>query len=101
MKFAFKEISWFNVYMKNLSSIIIDKISSKYQKQNSKKIEFWGNSVIFDPNGNAVKKAKLHEQTLICDIDFKKIETARRHWPFFRDRRIDFYKGILKNPKDG
>ncbi len=71
------------------------------EKQNSKKLEFWGNSVIFDPNGNVVKKAKLKEQIIICDIDFKKIETARRHWPFFRDRRIDFYKGILKNPKDG
>ena len=71
------------------------------EKQNSKKLEFWGNSIVFDPNGNVIKKAKLKEQTIICDIDFKKIETARRHWPFFRDRRIDFYKGILKNPKDG
>ena len=34
------------------------------------------------------------------DIDFKKVENVRRHWPFFRDRRIDFYKGILNNPKD-
>ena len=70
------------------------------EKQGLKKLDFWGNSVIFDPSGNIVKKASLTEQTLICDINFKKIETVRRHWPFFRDRRIDFYKGILKNPKD-
>ena len=70
------------------------------EKQGSKKLEFWGNSVIFDPSGNVVKKAKLSEQILVCDIDYKKIETARRHWPFFRDRRIEYYKGILKNPKD-
>ena len=70
------------------------------EKQGSKKLEFWGNSVIFDPSGKVVKKANLTEKILICDIDFKKIESARRHWPFFRDRRIDFYKGILKNPKD-
>ena len=31
---------------------------------------------------------------------FKKVENARQHWPFLRDRRIDFYKGILKNPVD-
>ena len=71
------------------------------EKQNSKKLEFWGNSVIFDPSGNIIKKANLKEKILICDIDLKKIETVRRHWPFFRDRRIDFYKGILRNPKDG
>ncbi len=70
------------------------------EKQGSKKLEFWGNSVIFDPSGNVVKKANLSEELIICDIDLKKIETTRRHWPFFRDRRIDFYKGILKNPKD-
>ena len=44
--------------------------------------------------------AKLGEKTIICDIDFKKVENVRRHWPFFRDRRIDYYKGILNNPKD-
>ena len=40
------------------------------------------------------------EDILICNIDFKKVENARQHWPFLRDRRIDFYKGILKNPVD-
>ncbi len=68
--------------------------------QGSKKLEFWGNSVIFDPSGNIIKKAKLSEQILVCDIDYKKVETARRHWPFFRDRRIEYYKDILKNPRD-
>ena len=70
------------------------------EKQGSNKLEFWGNSVIFDPSGNIVKRAKLTEQILICEIDFKKVESARRHWPFFRDRRIETYKGILKNPSD-
>ena len=32
--------------------------------------------------------------------DFKKVENVRRHWPFFRDRRIEYYKGLLNNPKD-
>ena len=70
------------------------------EKQGNKKIEFWGNSVIFDPSGNVVKKANLKENILICEIDFKKVETSRQHWPFFRDRRIDCYKGLLKNPRD-
>ncbi len=70
------------------------------EKQGNKKIEFWGNSVMFDPSGNIVKKANLKENILICEIDFKKVETSRQHWPFFRDRRIDYYKGLLKNPRD-
>ena len=70
------------------------------EKQGSKKLDFWGHSVIFDPSGNIIARAKNKEQTLICEIDFKKVDTVRQHWPFLRDRRIDFYKGILKNPKD-
>ena len=70
------------------------------EKQGNKKIEFWGNSVVFDPSGNIVKKSGLKENILVCEIDFKNVESSRRHWPFFRDRRIDFYKGLMKNPKD-
>ena len=70
------------------------------EKRGSKKLEFWGNTIVFDPNGNIIASAKQGEKTLICDIDFKKVENVRRHWPFFRDRRIDYYKGILNNPKD-
>ena len=70
------------------------------EKQGSKKLEFWGNTIVFDPSGNIIAEAKLGEKNVICDIVFKQVENARRHWPFFRDRRIDYYKGILNNPKD-
>ena len=70
------------------------------EKQGVKKLDFWGHSVLFDPSGNIIARAGTKEQTLICDIDLKKVDTVRQHWPFLRDRRIDYYKGILKNPKD-
>ena len=35
-------------------------------------------------------------ETLIVDIDLKRIEEVRRNWPFLRDRRIDAYEGITK-----
>ena len=71
------------------------------EKSGSKKIEFWGSSFVIDPSGNIIGKLKSKkEDILICNIDFKKVENARQHWPFLRDRRIDAYKGILKNPKD-
>ncbi len=36
------------------------------------------------------------EETLVVDIDLKRIEEVRRNWPFLRDRRIDAYGGITK-----
>ncbi len=66
-----------------------------------KKIEFWGNSMIIDPSGQIIGKLSNNkQQILIREIDYKKIDNVREHWPFLRDRRIDFYKGILKNPED-
>ena len=53
------------------------------EKQGNKKLEFWGNSVVFDPSGNIIKKASQKEQIIICEIDLKKVEMSRRHWPFF------------------
>ena len=71
------------------------------EKTGKRKIHFWGNSMIIDPSGNIIAKSKSDkEEILITKIDLNKIETARNHWPFLRDRRIDYYKGLLKNPKD-
>ncbi len=71
------------------------------EKTRKRKIHFWGNSMIIDPSGNIIAKSKSDkEEILITKIDLNKIETARNHWPFLRDRRIDYYKGLLKNPKD-
>ena len=72
-----------------------------FEKIKNRKIQFWGNSIIIDPYGNILRQSHFNrEETIICDIDFKKIEDARQHWPFLRDRRIDHYKGLLKNPED-
>ena len=71
------------------------------EKKGNKKIEFWGNSMIIDPSGEIIGElGNKKEEILIREIDYKKIDTTREHWPFLRDRRIDFYKGILKNPID-
>jgi N-carbamoylputrescine amidase len=34
------------------------------------------------------------EETLIAEIDPRRIEEVRRNWPFLRDRRIDAYGSI-------
>jgi len=55
-------------------------------------IEFWGQSFIAAPSGQLIAKAAIDkEQILLADCDLKQVETARTHWPFLRDRRIDAY----------
>ena len=60
-------------------------------------IEFWGSSFIADPYGNLLAVAEDNtEQMIQADCDLDLINTARTHWPFLRDRRIDAYEGLMK-----
>jgi len=60
-------------------------------------IEFFGNSFIADPFGRILAKASSDKEEIITAVcDPKLQETTRRHWPFFRDRRIDAYGGITE-----
>jgi len=71
------------------------------ERKGKARIEFWGNSFISDPSGKVISKlGSKKEGVIIAEIDLKKVESTRQHWPFLRDRRIDAYKSILKNPKD-
>jgi N-carbamoylputrescine amidase len=64
-------------------------------------IEFWGSSIIVDPYGNvAAQGSQTTEEIIAFDCDLAAIETARTHWPFLRDRRIDAYQGLLKRVID-
>jgi len=67
------------------------------QPVNEDGIQFWGQSFLAAPNGQVVYRASVDEEEVIvqpCDLD--KVEFARTHWPFLRDRRIDAYDGITK-----
>ena len=60
-------------------------------------IEFWGSSFIADPYGNLLAVAEDNtEQMIQADCDLDLINTARTHWPFLRDRRIDAYQDLTK-----
>jgi N-carbamoylputrescine amidase len=60
-------------------------------------IEFFGNSFIADPYGRVIAQASRgKEEILTATVDPSAVETARQHWPHFRDRRIDAYAGITK-----
>jgi N-carbamoylputrescine amidase len=57
---------------------------------------FWGSSFVCGPFGEVIAQAGEEEQILLASLDFGLIEKQRQTWPFFRDRRIDSYDGLLK-----
>jgi N-carbamoylputrescine amidase len=60
-------------------------------------LEFWGNSFVADPSGQVLAEAAQDkEEILVVECDPAKSEDTRRNWPFFRDRRIDAFGGLLE-----
>lgn len=61
------------------------------------RMKFWGGSFVSNPFGNLIYKASHEdEEVFVVDIDTKKTDQYRTHWPFMRDRRIDSYEQITK-----
>ena len=65
-------------------------------------LEFWGQSFVASPDGTVVKRASVQrEEVMVVECDLQKVEFARTHWPFLRDRRIDAYGAISERFVDG
>ena len=63
-------------------------------------IEFWGGSFVADPYGRVIAEAGQEDAVLTVDCELGKVDLARTHWPFLRDRRIDAYTGLTKRYLD-
>ncbi len=59
-------------------------------------IEFWGGSFVAAPNGEILAKAGTGEEILIVPVDTRRVDFARTHWPFLRDRRVESYGDLTK-----
>ena len=60
-------------------------------------IQFWGSSFVAGPQGELLQQASATtEENLVVEVSLSRSEDVRRICPFFRDRRIDAYKDILK-----
>jgi N-carbamoylputrescine amidase len=61
------------------------------------KTEFWGQSFAVNPYGEVVARGSVErEEIVLVDCDLAQVEEFRRIWPFFRDRRIETYGGLLE-----
>ena len=55
-------------------------------------IDFWGSSFVAGPQGEVLFMAPDNASCEhVVDIDHGRSENVRQWWPFFRDRRIDYY----------
>lgn len=64
-------------------------------------IQFWGQSFVAGPQGEVLHQSGTDlEENIVVDIDTRRTEAVRRIWPFFRDRRIDFYDDLTKRYRD-
>lgn len=60
-------------------------------------ITFWGQSFVCGPQGEVIFKTGLNSTGgFLVEINKSRTEEVRRMWPFFRDRRIDFYGELVK-----
>lgn len=65
-----------------------------------KDLDFWGNSMVVNPFGQMIAQGSGDEQIVTAVCDFSEIETARRQWPFLRDRRFDAYGSLVSSFAD-
>lgn len=64
-------------------------------------IQFWGQSFVAGPQGEVLYLASADQpENIVVEIDKKRTEEVRRIWPFFRDRRIDYYGDLVKRYRD-
>jgi N-carbamoylputrescine amidase len=81
----------------NLPVVVCNRIGVEMSEDGKNGIHFWGSSFIADQQGDLLVKApKDKAAVMIGDIDLGKTEAIRRIWPYFRDRRIDAYQGLLE-----
>lgn len=60
-------------------------------------MKFWGGSFVANPLGKILYQASHEkEEVNVLELDLKKTDSVRTHWPFLRDRRIDSYQPITK-----
>ena len=68
-----------------------------HEKLSGDGIQFWGQSFVAGTSGEILAKAGTEkDETLIVELDLRKVDQTRTHWPFLRDRRIDAYGDLTK-----
>lgn len=94
--------AWFTIQRShaianNLPVMASNRVGVEFSTKNKNIFtKFWGSSFIADHQGEIISKAGIDDNTIIvAEINLKQTEKIRKVWPYFRDRRIDYYETIL------
>ena len=55
-------------------------------------MNFSGESIVVNPNGEVLKKASDQEEIIYVDLDLSDSKKIRENRPYTQLRRIEFYK---------
>ena len=81
-----------------------DSLRDRLGQRNSRSFDDRANLpvhlAIVDGLRQIIAQAGEKEETLIVRCDLSRVESTRRLWPFFRDRRVDAYQGVLERYLD-
>jgi N-carbamoylputrescine amidase len=79
----------------------VNRVGHEREAPGAVGLEFWGTTFLCDPYGVVLAEASTgREETLVASVDLGRIQEARRHWPFLRDRRIDAYGDLVRRFRD-
>ena len=66
------------------------------------KQDFYGRSFCISPEGELLDKPTgMKDSIALIEVDLRNIDKTRKEWPFFKDRRPDDYKEILRGLEHG
>lgn len=95
---AWQTIQQSHAIANNLPLISTNRIGyEKDPSDQSKAIDFWGQSFVTDTMGKIIIQASSENaETIQTRIDLTETEQTRQLWPYLRDRRIDAYNDLNK-----
>ncbi len=93
---AWKTIQRSHSVANGIPTITVNRVGTEISEEGNKQIDFWGNSFVYGPQGEALFEADDQPQEKIVSISLTRSEQVRRWWPFLRDRRIEEYEGLNK-----
>ena len=81
-----------NAFVNNLFVFRVNRVGHDHG------LDFYGQSFCINPYGEKIAgPVDMKESIVLADVDRSMIEEVRKKSGFFRDRRTDLYKGLLKN----
>lgn len=82
-----------------LPVLFSNRVGKEEDREKGKQSDlFWGNSHIVGADGQILSHGNSEQETLVtAELNLEQSQYLRKIWPFFRDRRVDLYKPLLKS----